>query len=110
MALDQGVLDGVTNANFKLLAESVSTALGQALAIQAQNAASHQQRLQIIAEASLSQQLNRANSLDPEEASAINKVEQSDLPKMMSELGAQIAAIQQLMKGAQTTLPETGKT
>ncbi len=109
MALDPGIIDSVTNSNFKTVAEAATVGLSQALAIQAQNLASHQQRVQLLAEASLSQQLNRMNALDPEEASAIAKVEKSDLAKIMSELGSQIAAIQQMLKGAQTTLPETGR-
>jgi len=92
MAIDQGVLDSVTNANFKTLAEQVSS-----------NAASHQNRLQLIAESSLGQNLNRMNALDPEEAASISMVNGK-----IGDLGAQIAAVQQLIKGAQTTLPETG--
>lgn len=109
MAIDQGVLDSVVNSNFKILAETVAAALAQAQAIQATNAAAHQQRLQLLAESSLAQQLNRMNALDPEEAAAIEKVDTSDVGKKITELGSQVAALQQLMKGAQTTLPETGK-
>lgn len=109
MAIDQGVLDSVVNSNFKILAETVAAALAQAQAIQATNAASHQQRLQLLAESSLAQQLNRMNSLDPEEAASISKVEKSDVAKQITELGSQVAGLQQLMKGAQTTLPETGR-
>lgn len=109
MALDQGVLDGVVNANFKTVAEAAAVGLAQAMAIQAQNAASHQQRLNLLAESSLAQTLNKMNSLDPEEAASISKVEKSDIAKQITEIGAQVAALQQLMKGAQTTLPETGR-
>lgn len=109
MALDPGIIDAVANSNFKNIAEAASVGLAQAMAIQAQNLASHQQRIQVIAEASLSQQLNRMNALDPEEAASISKVEKSDTAKQISELGSQIAALQQMLKGAQTTLPETGR-
>ncbi|MCB1921977.1 MAG: hypothetical protein KDJ28_18670, partial [Candidatus Competibacteraceae bacterium] len=83
--------------------------LAQAQAIAAQNLASHQQRLNLLAESSLGQILNRMNALDPEEAASIAKVEKSDIAKQMGELAAQIAGIQQMLKGAQTTLPETGR-
>ena len=91
MAIDQGVLDSVTNANFKTLAEQVAS-----------NAASHQNRLQLVAESSLGQVLNRMNALDPEEAASIAMVNGK-----IAELGAAVAGVQQMMKGAQTTLPET---
>jgi predicted ATP-dependent serine protease len=109
MALDQGVLDGVVNANFKTVAEAATVGLSQALAVQAQNLASHQQRLNLLAESSLAQMLNRMNALDPEEAASISKVEKSDVAKLLAELGGSIAAIQQQLKGAQTSLPETGR-
>ena len=85
MALDQGVVDSVTNANFKTVAEAASVGLAQAMAVQAQNLASHQQRLNLLAESSLAQMLNKMNALDPEEAASIAKVEKSDLGKIISE-------------------------
>ena len=109
MALDAGVIDAVVNSNFKTIAEMAAVGLAQAGALQAQNLAAHQQRLQLLAESSLAQQLNRMNALDPEEAASISKVEKSDIAKQITELGSQVAALQQLMKGAQTTLPETGR-
>lgn len=98
MALDQGVLDAVTNSNFKSLAElGTIGALG------------HRSRLDLIAEASLGQILNRMNSLDPTEAAAIASVVSSDLAEKLGQLSSAVANAQQLMKGAQTTLPETGQ-
>jgi len=108
-ALDQGVIEGVINANFKSLAETITAGLAQAVAVQAQATANHQTRLQLLAESSLAQQLNKMNALDPEEAASIAKVEKSDTAKQISELGSQIAALQQLLKGAQSTPPETAR-
>ena len=98
MALDQGVLDAVTNANFKTIAEMGTL-----------NALGHQNRLNLIAESSLGQILNRMNALDVEEAAAISGVVSSDLAEKIGELSGAVASAQQLMKGAQTTLPETGR-
>ena len=98
MALDQGVLDAVTNANFKSVAEQATI-----------NMLGHQQRLQLLAESSLGQILNKMNNLDPTEAAAIAGVVSSDLPEKIGELAGAVASSQQLMKGAQTTLPETGQ-
>jgi len=98
MALDQGVLDAVTNANFKSIAEmGTIDALG------------HRSRLNLLAEASMGQMLNRMNALDPAEAASISGVVSSDMAEKMGELSAAVANAQQLMKGAQTTLPETGQ-
>lgn len=97
MPLDEGVVDSVANANFKTLAELVST-----------NAASHQNRLNLIAESSLGQILTTMNSLDPTEAVSIAGVVNSDLAGAMTSLGSAVAGIQQFMKGAQTTVPVTG--
>jgi hypothetical protein len=95
--LDPGIMQSVINSNFKTLAEQVAT-----------NVASHQQRLQLIAEASVGQILNKMNGLDPTEAVAVSAVSQSDLAKQIAQLSGAVAGIQQMMKGAQTTRPETG--
>jgi len=96
MPLDPGVVDSVVNSNFKILAEQVAT-----------NAAAHQNRLNLIAESSIGQIVNRMNALDPAEAVSVGSVIKSDLPKALSELGTAVASIQQLLKGAQTTPPVT---
>jgi len=98
MALNADIIEAVANYNFKSNAERAT-----------QNADAHQNRLQLLAEASLAQQLNKMNSLDPTEAAAISGVVSSDLAEKIGELAASVAAGQQLMKGAQTTLPETGQ-
>ncbi len=69
----------------------------------------HRARLDLIAESSLGQILNRMNALDPSEAASISGVVSSDMAEKMGELSAAVANAQQLMKGAQTTLPETGQ-
>lgn len=98
MALDPGIIDSVTNANFKSLAE-----------MQVVNALGHQNRMNAIFESSIGQIVNKMNTLDPTEAASISGVVSADLSEKISELGAAVAGIQQLMKGAQTTLPETGQ-
>ena len=98
MAIDVGMMDSVTNANFKVLAESAT-----------QNMVSHQNRLNMLAESSLAQMLNKLNGLDSREAAAIVKVDQSGLAKQIADMGIAIASIQASLKGAQSTLPETGQ-
>jgi len=98
MALNDTVIEAVANYNFKSNSERAT-----------QNMDAHQQRLQLLAEASLAQQLNRMNSLDPTEAAAISGVVSSDLAEKIGELSGAVASAQQLMKGAQTTIPQTGQ-
>ena len=98
MAIDAGMMDSVTNANFKVLAESAT-----------QNMVSHQNRLGMLAESSLAQMLNKMNALDAIEAAAIVTVDQSGLAKQMADMGMAIASIQTSLKGAQSTNPQTGQ-
>ena len=103
MALDQGVVDGVTNANFKVIAETPAIVANVAN----QNLIAHQGHMFQIAEASIGQILNKMNGLDPAEAASISGVVRSDMGKDIAALGAAVAGLQQMMKGAQSTPPET---
>ena len=96
MALDQGVLDAVTNSNFKILAEQVST-----------NTAAHQNRLNILAEKALAKSLESMDTMQVGEGLGIAAAQRGDLAKVVSELGTVVGALQQIMKGAQTTPPPT---
>ena len=81
MPLDESVVAAVANSNFKAAAERAT-----------QNADAHQNRLYMLAESSTAQQLNRMNSLDPTEAAAISKVQNSDLSAKILALTAAISA------------------
>ena len=97
MGIDEGMMDSVTNANFKIVAEAAT-----------QNMVSHQNRLNMLAESSLAQMLNKLNGLDAAEAAAIKTVDESGLAKGLADMGMAISSIQSTLKGAQTTLPQTG--
>ena len=97
MPLDDSVVAAVANYNFKANAERST-----------QNMDAHQQRLQLIAESSIGQIVKGINSLDISEAVAQSKVANSDLAGKVAALSAAIASNQQVMKGAQSTPPETG--
>lgn len=94
--LDEGLLAAVDNANFKTVAER-----------QMEMFTAHANRLNLIAESSVGQILNKMNGLDPAEAASIGGVVRSDLSKEVAALGAAVASIQQMLKGAQTTPPVT---
>ena len=107
--LNPAIVQAVADGNFKVNAEFMTQAMAQAGAMQMQNAVAHQNRINVLAEAALAKMLKNATELDPEEAGSIKKVDNSDLAKVLTELGASIAAIQQQLKGAQTSLPEPGR-
>ena len=94
--LDEGVISSVINSNFKSLAELVAT-----------NAVGHQHRLQIIAETALTKSIEAIHGTSVAEGLGISAAQRGDLAKQLTDLGAAVAAIQQQMKGAQTTPPPT---
>lgn len=96
--LDQGVLQATINANYKAMAE-----------MQVTNALGHQNRMNAIFESSIGQIVNKMNTLDPTEAASVATVTEAGLAEAISQLGGAVAGIQQMLKGAQTTLPETGQ-
>ena len=92
MPLDESVVAAVANYNFKANSERAT-----------QNMDAHQQRLQLIAESSIGQIVNKMNSLDISEAVSGSKVASSDLAGKITALTAAVAANQQLIKGATGT-------
>jgi len=97
MALDQGVLDAVTNANFKAMAE-----------MGVQNALAHQNRVNVIAEKAMAKSLESMDTTSVPEGLGLAAAQRGDLAKVVADLGAAVAGVQQLLKGAQTTIPTTG--
>jgi ABC-type transporter Mla subunit MlaD len=98
MALSETIVDAVGNSNFKVMSE-----------MQLTNTLNHQNRVNVIAEASLGTILERMNTLDPVEAGGVASVLSSDLAEKIGQLSAAVASAQQLMKGANTTPQETGQ-
>lgn len=107
--LDQSVVSGVANANFKVIAEATTAGIAQAGSLAAQNAVSHQQAKNMIQEAFLAEALLPRAGVDPTEAGGVKKVVETDLNRTLGELGATLSAIQQQLKAAQSSLPETGQ-
>ena len=103
--LDDGVVNGVVNANFKTVAETTALIANRMNQDMAQNQAETTK----LGLASLAQQLDRANTLDPKESAAIHGVVNSTLAGKMDELISALGTGQVVAKLAQTTLPETGQ-
>lgn len=107
MAIDQGVLDSVAGSNFKTLADGPAFFMNQLIA----DSLTNQRNVNSIREASLSASLHKFASYDIQEGMAVNKMSTgNDVAQQMAALGNIVASLQQSMKGAQTTIPETGVT
>ena len=104
MAADQGMIDSVSNANTKTFGDGpafyAQLAMGDAVA--------HQRRVNAISETLLGAMGKRLVEVDVQEASAESTIKADNLSSLLGQLGAAIASIQQLTKGAQTTPPVTG--
>lgn len=104
MAASNDILDSVANANNKTFGDGPAFLMQIAMA----DAVAHQRRVNAISETLLGAMGKRLVEVDVQEAAAESKINTSDLSSVLSQLGAAIASIQQLTKGAQTTPPNTG--
>jgi hypothetical protein len=104
MPLDESVVQSVVNANFKAIGEQPAlVANAMSMSMQAHNNATN-----LIREGVLSEALGQRAGHDVSEASATRTISTADLARTIGELSATVAGIQQMMKGAQTTPPQTG--
>jgi hypothetical protein len=104
MPADQGLVDSVSNANIKTIAEAGAHAMAQIF----QSSAAHANRLNILAEGALAKSLKNMQELDVSEAVSEQKVlSGNDLGQVLASLNAAVAAAQQLVKGAGNTPPVT---
>lgn len=104
MAADQGLIDSVSNANIKTVAEAPAFYMAQSMG----DSVAHQRRVNALTETALGAMIKRLVEVDVQESAAEGKLLSSDLANVVSQLGAAVAAIQQLTKSAQTTPPVTG--
>ena len=79
----------------------------QTAAQAAQNAVANQQAMNALGLSIVAKNTDVIANLQPAEASAQTNVLTSGLASELAKLGASIAAIQQTLKGAQTTPPVT---
>lgn len=110
------VMDALTSDNVKTIGESGSfyTALAFQNAVQNQqianlNAVTHQQAINTILAAAVGTIVKVLTEVDPTQAMSEQVLLTGNrVAEMVANLNAGIAAIQQLLKGAQTTPPQTG--
>lgn len=104
--LDPSTLQAVSNANYKSMAEAGTLLLHQMLS----DSVDHRRRMNTIAEAAVAQAVKGMIEVDPTEALAqVKQLTGNDMGKQMTDLGSAVAALQQIIKAAQSTPPESGK-
>jgi len=102
--LDSSIVEAVANGNFKKEAEINGQLMTQYLG----NQVGHLNRINVLAETYLAIAVKNAHELSPKDAvSTLKEMTGNDLAQQVSALGSAIASIQQSMKGAQSTPPET---
>ena len=106
MAISEEVREAVSSNNFKSLGEGPAFYANLAMS----DAVAHQRTTNSLREGYLGQVLKSMNELDPSEARAqVKMLSGNDLAKQISDLGAAVATLQQYVKTAQSTPPETAK-
>jgi hypothetical protein len=123
MATEQ-TLDTINNTNLKTIAETGawSTAqkhcndishakrTDQLMEMAMQNLVGHQQRLSMLAETYVGQEISNATAVDPVESVAVAKLFKGESDSALASVLAQLASGQMSAKIAQSTPPETGLT
>lgn len=94
--LDDSTFQSVNNGNFKNMAE-----------LPMLDTFDHRRRVQGILETGMAAAIDRLNNTSVPEGLGIAAANRSDLGKQIADLGAAIAGLQQMIKGAQTTPPAT---
>lgn len=108
---DPGILQSVANGNMKTVADASAHSMATIMESQAvmfQNLVASSNRLNGMLDAAVGEQVRRMSSLDPAEAMSIAQTARADLADQLASLTAAVAAMQQQVKGAQTTPPVTG--
>lgn len=96
--IDQSTFESINNTNFKALAEMGTI-----------NALQHQNRVNVIAEQGLAMFVKNMQEVDVLEAKASTQALSGHATAdTLTQMGAVVSGIQQLVKAAQTTRPETG--
>ena len=118
--LNPVIVDDVANSNFKVIAGEAGKSLARQSSLMGDDAISHARVINGIREAMFGALVKGIAKVDIETAVAESKLVASDLAEKVAQLSSvvnnnaaqmaeMVAIVQQLLKGAQTTNPETGK-
>ncbi len=113
--LNSQVTDTINTTNAKTVGEGTAFAtnlahqnFAQAAGLAAQNAVTVQQRMNDVGVQASQAFTNNMHNLDMVQAASMATLKGSELPGIMAQLGSVVAALQQIVKTAQTTPPQTG--
>ena len=102
--VDHEIVKSVAGANFKVLGDTPAMLTTMGL----ENAVSHQNRVNVLAENALAASLKAMNEVDPAEAKSLQALfTGNQVAEQLANLGASVAAIQEIVKAAQTTPPSS---
>lgn len=105
MPVNESVVDAVSINNVKTLGEAAA----HSTALAFENAVSHQNRMNIIAESAVGNIVKNLTEVDPAQAVAILKATSgNEVAATIAQLAAALSSGQQGTKAAQTTPPVTG--
>lgn len=121
LVVNPQIVDSVTGTNMKTVGEQAAFQMGLAMGnsimnqkLMDTNAIANQQNVQTLAQLALANAIKGigedVNEKTPTNAVSDVKTLEANLAPRLADLGSAVAAIQQLLKGAQTTLPESGLT
>lgn len=103
-SIPDNILEAVAVNNVKTLGEATA----HSIALAQQNAVAHQNRVNAIAEAAMSQAIKGLLETDPIEAIANSKMlTGNDTAQQIAQLSAAVSAMQASIKAGQTTPPVT---
>lgn len=100
-------IDDVTNTNFKVVAGAPGAGSAMAQHLAAIDAVDRQRTLGVIQNFAMMEALGQRAGQDVAEATATGRVMASSSADLMAQLGSVVAALQQIVKTAQTTPPAT---
>lgn len=111
--LESTIVDSVSNANFKNIAEAGAFYSGLSM----RDAVESQRRMSVMADQATGVLLKKYNEMDGAQALALVKAntgydrasQMHDIARVLEQLSGSLASIQMMVKTAQTTNPQTGK-
>ena len=107
MPIFEETRDAVANSNYKVVAEGPTTGASLAQHLAAIDAVDRQRTLGVITNAAMMEALGQRSGIDVSEASGTARIAASSTADLMAQLGGVVAALQQIVKTAQSTPPVT---
>ena len=102
--VDHEIVKSVAGANFKVLGDTPVILTNMGL----ENAISHQNRVNVLSETALAAAIKGLSEVDPAEAKSLQSLfTGNQVAEQLANLGASVAAIQEIVKAAQSTPPPT---